>query len=119
MDFNVQIDVQSSHYVIERSNPTYVTLAVSVETSLRSAYLARLKQAGPVAQLIARQAEAFAEDKKHETLYGQSCHRVPYDTINFQHDSLACAIALHQFSVGRIDFDRGDAAGAQRLADSS
>jgi purine nucleosidase len=93
-DFNAQIDIQSSHYVIERSNPTFVTLAVSVETSLRRAYLARLKQAGPVAQLIARQAEAFAKDEKYEALYGQSCQGLPDDTINFQHDSLACAIAL-------------------------
>jgi len=41
-----------------------------------------------VAQLIARQAEAFAKDEKYEALYGQSCQGLPDDTINFQHDSL-------------------------------
>jgi inosine-uridine nucleoside N-ribohydrolase len=94
MDFNVQIDVQSAHYVIEHSSPTFVPLAVTVETSLRRAYLAKLRQAGPLAQLIARQAEAHARDYDIETEYGQKYKGVPDDAINFQHDPLACAIAL-------------------------
>jgi purine nucleosidase len=94
MDFNVQIDVQSAHYVIEHSRPTFVPLAVTVETSLRRASLARLRQAGPVARLIARQAEAFAKDENYEAQYGQTCKRLPEDIINFLHDPLACAIAL-------------------------
>lgn len=93
-DFNVQIDVPSAHYVIEHSSPTFVPLAVTVETSLRRAYLARLRQSGPLAQLIARQAEAFAKDENNEAQYGQTCQGLPDDTINFQHDPLACAIAL-------------------------
>lgn len=94
IDFNVQIDVQSAHYVIEHSSPTFVPLAVTVETSLRRAYLARLRQSGPLAQLIARQAEAHAKNYNIEAEYGQTCKGVPDDTINFQHDPLACAIAL-------------------------
>jgi purine nucleosidase len=94
MDFNVQIDAQSAYYVIEHSSPTFVPLAVTVETSLRRAHLARLKQAGPVARLIARQAEAFARDENYEALYGQTCKGLPEDIINFLHDPLACAIAL-------------------------
>ena len=94
MDFNVQIDVQSANYVIEHSNRTFVPLAVTVETSLRRANLARLRQAGPVARLIARQAEAFARDENYEAQYGQTCKRLPKDIINFLHDPLACAIAL-------------------------
>ncbi|MBI4640164.1 MAG: nucleoside hydrolase [Candidatus Tectomicrobia bacterium] len=94
IDFNAQIDVQSAHYVIEHSSPTFVPLAVSVETSLRRAYLSRLRQSGPLAQLIARQTEAFARDENYEAQYGQTCKGLPEDTINFQHDSLACAIAL-------------------------
>ncbi len=94
MDFNVQVDVQSAHYVIEHSSPTFVPLTVTVETSLRRAYLARLRQSGPLAQLIARQAEAFAKDENYEAKYGQTCRGLPEDTINFQHDPLACAIAL-------------------------
>ena len=94
MDFNIQIDVRSAQYVIERSSPTLVPLAVTVETSLRRAYLARLRQDGPVAQLIARQAEAFAKDENNEAEYGQTCKGLPDDTINFLHDPLACAVAL-------------------------
>lgn len=94
MDFNAQIDAQSALYVIEHSNPTFVPLAVTVETALRRAYLPTLKQSGLLAQLIARQAEAFARDENYETRYGQTCRGLPNDIINFQHDSLACAIAL-------------------------
>lgn len=94
MDFNVQIDVQSAHTVIAHSSPTLVPLAVTVETALRRADLARLRRSGPLAQLIARQAEAHARDERIEERYGQTCRGVPQDTINFQHDPLACAIAL-------------------------
>jgi inosine-uridine nucleoside N-ribohydrolase len=94
MDFNVQIDVQSARHVIEHSSPTFVPLAVTAETSLRRAYLATLRQSGPLGQLIARQAEAFARDENYEARYGRTCRGLPEDTINFQHDPLACAIAL-------------------------
>ena len=94
IDFNVQVDPQSAYYVIENSSPTFVPLAVTVETSLRRANLARLRQAGPVARLIARQAQAFATDENYEARYGQTCKGVPEDIINFLHDPLACAIAL-------------------------
>jgi inosine-uridine nucleoside N-ribohydrolase len=94
MDWNVQVDVQSAHAVIQQSRPTMVPLSVTVETSLRRAYLATLRQSGPLAQLIARQAEAFARDENNEARYGQTCTGLPDDIINFQHDPLACAIAL-------------------------
>jgi inosine-uridine nucleoside N-ribohydrolase len=94
VDFNVQVDVQSANLVFEKSDPTLVPLTVTVETSLRRAYLTRLQQSGPLGQLIARQAEAFAEDLKYEALFGQTCEGLPADTINLQHDPLTCAIAL-------------------------
>jgi inosine-uridine nucleoside N-ribohydrolase len=94
MDWNMQVDVQSSYDVLQHSNPTLVPLSVTVETSLRRAYLPKLRQAGPLAQLIARQAEAFAREYNNEATYGQTCAGLPDDTINFQHDPLACAIAL-------------------------
>jgi inosine-uridine nucleoside N-ribohydrolase len=94
IDFNTQIDVQSAYYVIEHSSSTFVPLAVTVESSLRRGSLARLRQAGPVARLIARQAEAFATDENYEARYGQTCKGLPEDIINFLHDPLACAIAL-------------------------
>ncbi len=41
-----------------------------------------------------RQAELFARMEQNEATYGQTCSRLPRDIINFQHDPLACAIAL-------------------------
>ena len=93
-DYNVQADAPSALYVLQHSSPTLVTLATTAETSLRRADLPQLQQGGPLARLIARQAEVFARSEQHEALYGQTCARVPPDTINFQHDALACAIAL-------------------------
>ncbi len=49
---------------------------------------------GALGQLIAKQAEAFAVDEKYEMTYGETCEGLPQDIINFQHDPLACAIAL-------------------------
>jgi inosine-uridine nucleoside N-ribohydrolase len=94
MDFNAQVDARSALFIIERSSPTFITLAVTAETSLRRSYLGRLRQAGPLAHLIARQAESFARDENYVTQYGRTCEGLPSDIINFQHDSLACAIAL-------------------------
>ncbi|MEO7911452.1 MAG: nucleoside hydrolase [Roseiflexaceae bacterium] len=93
-DWNIQVDVQSAYTVLQHSSPTLIPLSVTVETALRRAYLPTLRQAGPLAQLIARQAEAFAKDSNYEAEYGQTHAGLPNDTINFQHDALACAIAL-------------------------
>lgn len=94
MDWNIQVDVQSARHVIEHSNPTLIPLSVTVETALRRTYLEDLRNSGPLGQLIARQAEAFALDEQNEAKYGATCEGLPRDIINFQHDSLACAIAL-------------------------
>jgi purine nucleosidase len=94
MDYNVQVDVQSAQQVMHRSSPTLVPISVTVETWLRRGDLATLKQSGPLARLIARQAEAFANSEHIKTTYGQTCAGLPEDTINFQHDPLTCAIAL-------------------------
>ena len=94
MDYNVQVDVESAKRVIQQSSPTLVPISVTVETWLRAAYLPTLRQSGPLARLIARQAEAFAKSGHIKTRYGQMCAGLPEDTINFQHDPLTCAIAL-------------------------
>jgi inosine-uridine nucleoside N-ribohydrolase len=93
-DFNIQVDVGSAAHVLASSHPTVVPLDVTVKTSLRRAYLDVLSRAGPVARLIARQAEAFARDEDTESRYGRTCPGLPDDTINFQHDPLAAAIAV-------------------------
>ena len=94
MDWNIQVDVRSARHVLEHSHPTLIPLTVSVETALRRAYLADLRRAGVLGQIIARQAEAFAVDEQNESKYGQTCAGLPKDIINWQHDPLACAIAL-------------------------
>lgn len=41
-----------------------------------------------------RQAELFARSEQNEQRYGETCPGLPRDIINFQHDPLACSIAL-------------------------
>jgi purine nucleosidase len=94
MDYNIQLDIASAQYVLERTSPTLIPLTVTVETALRRAYLPRLAQAGPLGELIVRQAEVCASSEHNETRYGETCPGLPDDIINFQHDPLACAIAL-------------------------
>lgn len=94
-DFNVQVDVRSSRHVLQSSQPTLIPLAVTVETALRHSQLARLEQAGgALGQLIARQAKEFAIDEKLAEKFAATCPGLPPDIINFQHDGLACAVAL-------------------------
>jgi purine nucleosidase len=94
MDFNVQVDVRSARHVLQNSNPTLIPISVTAETFLRRAYLDDLRKSGKLGQLIARQAEAFATDEQNESKYGGAYEGLPGDIINFQHDPLACAIAL-------------------------
>lgn len=94
MDWNIQLDITSAKQVIENCRPTLVPLPVTVETALRRAYLGPLRDSGPLGELIARQAEAFARFENNEDTIGQRYAEVPEDIINFQHDPLACAVAL-------------------------
>jgi inosine-uridine nucleoside N-ribohydrolase len=93
-DFNIQVDVKSAEYVLKNSSPTLIPLSVTPETFLRKAYLGKLKMSGPVGNLLARQAESFAKDEKIDEKYGKTCEKLPSDIINFQHDPLACAVAI-------------------------
>lgn len=94
MDFNIQVDIRSAKHVLHNSDPTLIPISVTSETYLRRAYLDDLRRSGALGQLIAQQAEAFTEDEKFELKYGETCKGLPRDIINFQHDPLACAIAL-------------------------
>ena len=94
MDWNIQVDIRSAKHVIENSNPTLIPLSVTVETALRRHYLKDLRKAGSLGQLIAQQAEVFAVDEQNEMRFGETCEGLPRDIINFQHDPLACGIAL-------------------------
>ena len=93
-DWNIQVDISSARFVLEHCHPTLIPLTVTVETALRRAFLPALNKSGALGALIARQAAAFAVDEENERKIGAVCQNVPDDLINFQHDALACAIAL-------------------------
>lgn len=94
MDYNIQVDPESARIVLEHANPVLVTLSVTLETALRRCWLPALREAGPLGQLLARQAEAFAIEERMESRFGRTCGGLPDDIINFLHDPLACAIAM-------------------------
>lgn len=93
-DFNLQVDARSALCVTENGNPTFVPFSVTVETALQRKHLEALRRAGALGQVLARQAEAFAEDEKIGEKFSKTCNKLPSDILNFQHDPLCCAIAL-------------------------
>lgn len=94
-DWNVQVDSQAALVVFEHSDPTLVPLAVTAETALRHAHLPMLEQAGALGECLAHQARVFAYTEQLAERYLPECPALPPDFINFQHDPLACAAALH------------------------
>jgi purine nucleosidase len=101
-DFNVQQDRFAAEIVFTRCEPVVVPLAVTIQTFLRSAHLARLRAAGPLGTLLAGQAEQHARDNQNIEL-GRAYSALPDDLLNFQHDPLACAVALGWDGVGFED----------------
>jgi purine nucleosidase len=94
-DFNLQVDVESSKHVLTHAaKVTLVPITVTAETALRRSSIEKLRTAGALGELVAKQAEVFALDEKMDETYGTTCAKVPGDIVNFQHDPLACAIAL-------------------------
>jgi inosine-uridine nucleoside N-ribohydrolase len=123
-DFNIQVDAASSFHVLTTSTPLLVPLTLTVETALRRSDLAPLRTAGPLGELIAGQAEEFALDEQMAERFGATLANVPADIINFQHDALACAIALGWRDGVTIEefplvFDRNDAGFVQARIDPS
>ncbi len=94
-DYNVQVDADSALVVFNAaSNPTLVTLAVTAETALRSSQLDALKDGDALARLVATQAEVYAASEHRAAEYAHRYAGLPRDFINYQHDPLACAVAL-------------------------
>jgi purine nucleosidase len=92
-DFNVQQDHLAARIVLEACDPLVVPLAATNQVHLRAAHLPRLRAAGPLGALLADQAEAHARDQGVAEL-GRAWPGLPDDLLNFQHDPLACAVAL-------------------------
>jgi inosine-uridine nucleoside N-ribohydrolase len=93
MDFNVQWDTRAAEVVAATARLTMVTLPATLNAHLRRADLPRLRAAGPLGQLLARQSEAHAETYQMEKL-GRDHSGLPDDLLNFQYDPVTCAVAL-------------------------
>jgi purine nucleosidase len=93
MDFNVQWDTRAAEVVAATARLTMVTLPATLSAHLRRTDLPRLRAAGPLGQLLARQSEAHAETYQMEKL-GRENTGLPDDLLNFQYDPVACAVAL-------------------------
>lgn len=93
-DFNLQIDVDSARHVLEHARPTLIPLGMTVRTAFRAAYLPDLRRAGGLAALIAHHGELHDREHHNSETHGRTCDGLPDDILNFQHDGLACAVAL-------------------------
>lgn len=94
VDYNVQLDVNSAKRVFENSFPVMIPISVTAETAIRRAYLSGLRKSGKLGELLAFQAEAENSSAHNDEKYGKTCKGLPEDILNFQHDPLACAVAL-------------------------
>jgi inosine-uridine nucleoside N-ribohydrolase len=94
IDWNVQCDTGAMEAVFEHATDlTLVTIAATVHTHIRASDLDRLRASGPIGMLLARQARAHAADQSVRSLF-HTYDALPPDLLNFQHDPLACAVAL-------------------------
>jgi inosine-uridine nucleoside N-ribohydrolase len=91
-DWNVQCDTRAAEIVEGVADLTVVPLAATVKVHLRAAHLGRLRGAGALGELMARQAEAYLADRRAGL--ADDNPRLPADLLNFHHDPLACAVAV-------------------------
>ncbi len=111
-DWNMQLDPEATRQVLERCNPLLVPMNVTLQTHLRTRDLPRLRAAGPLGVLMARQAEAYDRLYDNRKL-GRRHQLLPDDLLNFHNDPLACAVALGWNGVRieelglRVDYEDG------------
>lgn len=118
-DWNVQCDTRAAQIVEGLADLTVVPLAATVKVHLRAAHLPRLRAAGELGGLMARQAEAYLADRR--VGLADEHPRLPADLLNFHHDPLACAVAVgwdsvtfEQTEAGRVVVDVDGDAFAER-----
>ncbi|MEO8540002.1 MAG: nucleoside hydrolase [bacterium] len=97
-DYNVQADRVAARIVYEKLDPLIASLNVTLKSSLRRRDLAVLKAGGPLARLMALQAELHCENNRMEKLARDNL-ALPSDLLNFQYDSVACAAAIGLDSI--------------------
>lgn len=119
-DWNMHLDAAATQRVFACGRPLIVPMNVSLQTHLRARDLPRLRAAGPLGALMARQAEAYAALYHHRAL-GKAHALLPDDLLNFQHDPLACAVALGWEGVTieelPLRLDMQDGYPVERIAD--
>jgi purine nucleosidase len=93
MDWNVQCDTRAVEIVAASADLTLVTLPAAIEAHLVERDLPRLRAAGPVGALLARQSEAHAVDAGMTAL-ARAHPALPTDLVNFHWDPVTCAVAL-------------------------
>lgn len=93
IDWNVQCDTHAAEVVFAAATDiTLVTIPAACKAHLRRSHLARLRSAGPLGALLARQAEAYALESDISEVAGAHA-ALPDDLLNFQYDAVACAVA--------------------------
>jgi inosine-uridine nucleoside N-ribohydrolase len=88
MDYNVHQNISAAATVLSCSSPLLVPVGVSMRAAIRRSHLPRLSSGGPLAALIARQAEAFDAEWHNSERYCEASG-VPADMMNF------CSILWH------------------------
>jgi inosine-uridine nucleoside N-ribohydrolase len=93
-DWNVQCDTTAAAMVVARVGKiTLVPLSFTIGTHLRRCHLERLRAAGPLGRLLARQAELQAAERSTGEL-ARAHAALPDDLLAFHHDPLTVAAAL-------------------------
>jgi inosine-uridine nucleoside N-ribohydrolase len=93
MDFNAQCDARAVEVVADAAALTLVPLPTGLHASLRARDLERLRTAGPVGALVARQSELYGAE--HEmTELGHAHAGLPDDLVNFHWDPVTAAVAV-------------------------
>ncbi len=94
LDWNVQWDTRAAELLATAATQlTLVTLPATLKSHLRAADLPRLRACGPLGELLARQSEAHAQDRRMTHLAAAN-ESLPDDLLNFHYDPVTCAVAL-------------------------
>ncbi len=93
MDFNIQSDVDAAEIVLGAATTTLVPLSVAMQAQLRRAELDRLRAAGPIGVLLARQSEAQRDDNQFAVLAAAHSALVR-DLVNFHWDPVTAAVGV-------------------------
>jgi inosine-uridine nucleoside N-ribohydrolase len=93
MDFNAQCDTRAVEIVAAAAHLTLVTLPAAMHAQLRARDLPRLRAAGEVGALLARQSEMHAGDGDVGAL-AHAHDGLSDDLVNFHWDPVTAAVAV-------------------------